>query len=106
MDDFDDFKPLPLPAKLFAYALGRGDGTAGIACISGDAGGFSSIGHPLSREDLRSAIASCLEQEECARSDDVQRLRAQCDSDEAIDEIAAEHRRMFADWCAAARELD
>ena len=95
MDEFDEPKPRSLSSTLFAYAIGGEDGTAGIARVSGDAGGFDHLTNPLPREEVRAEIVACLEQEMFAPSDDVQRLQAQCQSDDVVDEIVEAHRESF-----------
>ncbi len=101
MEDFNEPSPRKLPSTLFAYALGDDDGSAGIASISGDAGGFDSLSEPLGRDDIRSAIESYLASEEFARGEDIERLAEECLSDEAVDEIAQAHRESFLQWRAA-----
>jgi hypothetical protein len=93
-----EIKPVRLSESLYDYAMGDRNGGAGIAIISNDAGGFSHLVAPLTPAQIRDTILAYLDGEAFATSSDVARLRTQCDDEADIEEIAEDHRRLFAEW--------
>jgi hypothetical protein len=77
---------------IFDYVFGN-NGTAGIASISGDAGGFSHIEEPLEEGEILGNIATYISGEEGL--EDEEKAELMNDAVREIEKIHAKHVKIF-----------
>lgn len=79
---------------IFDYVLGNG-GSAGIAIIGGDAGGFSYIDEPMDSDEIFNVIEVMLKEEDF---DDQEKAELMSDLSLQIEKIHAVHVERFASY--------
>lgn len=79
--------------SIFNYAFGDGE-AAGIATISGDAGGFSYISEPLDKIELMSTLGAVIREEDFT---DAEKAELLADAEAQIERLHTEHVARFTD---------
>jgi hypothetical protein len=81
--------------NILSYVFGNDHGSAGVAIVSGDAGGFEYIKEPLEPCEIESAVSAYINNDE--NVDDDERAQLMEDLAKNIDEIHSTHISCFAE---------